>query len=183
MDIIMQTTIKEIERKFLVNPIYWQEYLNNITEEFNDVFICRHYLPVEYKDGIASVERLSYEKNKNNKQYFHFIKSNAINNLRNRQEIITPLTKEKYFELLDTKFKNSKSIEKTRYILPIKEVGISDFVFDEIQVSIIQCSDLYVFEIEFENEEYANKFDPTKYPFLGLEVTDDIKYTNAYLAI
>ena len=186
MKINVKITVKEIERKFLVNPIYWEEYLDFINLlDFYRCEIHQYYLPIITENNICTVERLRAEKFDNVKhiKYYHFIKTNLIGDLRNRTETIIPLSKEEYDNLLSTKFKTSNIIEKYRYSLPLpkRDEGIIEFIVDTFNNSKINY-DFMMFEIEFKNEDFANKFDPTKYPFLGLEVTNDIKYTNAYLA-
>ena len=90
-----------------------------------------------------------------------------------RTEIEFPLTAEQFTEAWAQT--GGRRINKTRYRLPIDEHVVELDVFHD------DLEGLVVAEVEFESETAATEFDPPDW--FGREVTDDVEFTNAALAM
>ena len=90
-----------------------------------------------------------------------------------REEYNLPLTREAY-EKLSQKCEG-RVIRKNRYRLPL-----SDGLTLEIDEFLGELSPLVIFEIEFSSRADAERYQAPQY--FGKEVTEDTRYTNAYLS-
>lgn len=144
----------EIERKFLVKQI--PDDLNNLEK-------------LKIVQGYISTFPVLRIRQSNEKYFFTFKGYGSIKRLEFEEEI----TKSE-FENLKEKVEGN-FVEKTRYIIPLEnnlkaELDVYDGIF----------SGVFTVEIEFENLEDAKSF---KIPhWFGEEVTENEKYTNAYMS-
>ena len=90
-----------------------------------------------------------------------------------REEHNLPLNRDAY-ETLIAKC-DGVVIRKDRYRVPLKDGHLL-----EIDEFMDPFSPLVIFEVEFTNEEVAESFSPPDY--FGRDVTQDARYTNAYLS-
>lgn len=90
-----------------------------------------------------------------------------------RTEIEFPLTAKQFADAWQ--HTEGRRIDKTRYRLPI------DDLVAELDVYHDDHQGLIVVEVEFESEDEADQFDPPVW--FGRDVTDDVRYTNAQLAV
>lgn len=91
------------------------------------------------------------------------------------QEIEAPLDKESY-EHLREKI-DGNLIRKTRYLIPLQQENLKA----ELDIFEGDLEGLIMVEVEFPSKEAAEKFQPPEW--FGTEVSNDIRYTNSYLAI
>ena len=144
----------EIERKFLVN-----ELPENL-ECFERKKIAQGYLCT---DPVVRIRR-------SNEDYYLTYKGKG---LMVREEYNLPLTKDAYEHLL-MKI-DGRLIEKTRYLIPLR-----DNLTAELDVFEGELAPLTLVEVEFENVESANAFQPPKW--FGEDVTGSGKYQNSTLS-
>ena len=144
----------EIERKFLVN-----ELPENL-ECFERKKIAQGYLCT---DPVVRIRR-------SNEDYYLTYKGKG---LMVREEYNLPLTKDAYEHLL-MKI-DGRLIEKTRYLIPLR-----DNLTAELDVFEGELAPLTLVEVEFENVEEANAFQPPEW--FGEDVTDSGKYQNSTLS-
>lgn len=144
----------EIERKFLIKKIP----LN--IEQYSKLEIKQAYL--SYKNPSIRI------RSSNNKYYITSKDGVGLKRIEKEKEIDSDM-----FNILEALI-ISKFITKTRYIIPYNNKKIElDFFHDDLEGLVLG-------EIEFISLEEANMF---KIPdWFDNEVTDDIKYTNSYLA-
>lgn len=142
---------KEIERKFLVN-----DKIHDLLPEVNSLYCCQTYLSSD-KEKVVRVRVLG-EKG------FLTIKSKVIGISRHEFEYEIPLAEAKQMINL---FGN-QVIEKTRYLIPIKDHTWEIDVFDGLNKGLI------IAEIELDSEE--EKFSLPDWVLE--EVTGDVKYYN-----
>lgn len=72
-----------------------------------------------------------------------------------------------------------RRIDKTRYVVPVAGGGVD--VEAEVDIFAGDLTGLVVVEVEFDSDDAMAAFDPPAW--FGLEVTDDLRYTNASLAV
>lgn len=160
----------EIERKFLIDGknlplglfgldhlVIKQGYLSGVNEKY--IFRLRTSALVSPISGFMGV------------QYFQTIKGKG-GSIREEYEI--EITKEQFNKLWPLCEKIV--IEKKRYT-----VLLDDSTPAYIDIFTDKLKDLYIVEVEFDNEESCKKF--VKPDWFGLEVTDDYRYTNLRLAL
>lgn len=155
--------MEEIERKFLVKEL--PENLN----EYKSIKIGQGYLNTESEPILRVRQKgdeffLTYKfstKKQKDKDY----------NICTEYEL--PIT-EKAFNHLKTKV-DGYFISKTRYFIKLSEdlVGELDIFEDELE-------GLSVVEVEFKDEDSANKFE--KPTWFGEDVSKDKRYRNSYLS-
>ena len=90
-----------------------------------------------------------------------------------RTELEWPITEQQFAAAWDQT--PDRRVHKTRYRLPLPDLVIELDVFHE------ELSGLVLAEVEFECDESMAAFEPP--PWFGAEVTDDVAYTNASLAM
>ena len=144
----------EIERKFLV-----KELPENL-ENYESKKIAQGYLCT------APVVRIR----RSNEDYYLTYKGKG---LMVREEYNLPLTKDAYEHLLPKI--DGRLIAKTRYLIPL-----TDRLTAELDVFEGELSPLTLVEVEFENVEEANAFQPPEW--FGEDVTDSGKYQNSTLS-
>ena len=144
----------EIERKFLV-----KELPENL-ENYESKKIAQGYLCT------APVVRIR----RSNEDYYLTYKGKG---LMVREEYNLPLTKDAYEHLLPKI--DGRLIAKTRYLTPL-----TDRLTAELDVFEGELSPLTLVEVEFENVEEANAFQPPE--CFGEDVTDSGKYQNSTLS-
>ncbi len=146
----------EIEHKFLVNNNDWKEQVSH---------------SVYYKQGyLHSDEQRSIRIRISDEEAWLNIKSATIGSSRQEYEYSIPLNEAD--EMLNT-LCHKPLIEKKRYFVPIKQHVWEVDVFDG------DNSGLIVAEIEL-SQINENFFRPN---WLGLEVTEDIRYYNNSLCV
>lgn len=144
----------EIERKFLVKEL--PENLKN----YESKKIAQGYLCT------APVVRIR----RSNEDYYLTYKGRG---LMIREEYNLPLTKEAYEHLLPKI--DGRLIAKTRYLIPL-----TDKLTAELDVFEEELAPLTLVEVEFENVEEANAFQPPEW--FGEDVTGSGKYQNSTLS-
>ena len=157
----------EIERKFLIDPIKFKEYLNSCdkyNKSFKTIIQFYPYIDDHMEVRIRLTDDLGYMFTK----YFN----NA--NLLSRREFVSVMDEEtckEYKKYIETH--NVKYIEKNRY-----NVFYKGHLF-EIDCFKKDNEGLYLAEVEIENEnEYIELPE-----FIIKEVTGDTKYYNKNLYI
>jgi CYTH domain-containing protein len=146
----------EIERSYLVPK------LPDNLGDFPKAEIRQGYL--EITDGRETRVR------QKNTEYFRTVK---IGSGRIREETETKISASE-FEILWSKTEGRR-IEKTRHLIPYKNLKIDLDVYKEVLQGLITA------EVEFENIAASDDFAPPDW--FGLEVTDDSRYNNSSLAI
>ena len=150
----------EIEKKWLIDPNKVPYDLSNAkVYEIEQTYI--NFSP-----------EIRVRKVNNGKQYSFTLKKNMTEDGLQRDEVDFLITEEEYSSLV--KKKEGNTIYKTRYK-----------IMDENQVVAIDIfkgdlKGLAYMEIEFANVEEANAYGTPKW--IIKDVTDDIRYKNAYLA-
>ncbi len=156
---------KEIERKFLVEPIPDQYILRAIYEH---VKIAQGYLVVSESGAV----RLRQKGDK----YFITYKSSAGNHEAERTELETALTKEQF----DTLWPGTEGrrLEKTRYVVP-QGIPYPQYI---VELDVFEgLNDGHALaEVEFTSTAEADNFTPPGW--LGREVTADKRYGNASIS-
>lgn len=144
----------EIERKYLIHtlPDHLEQYPKR---ELEQGYLCT-----------APVVRIR----KDNDRYELTYKSKG---LMVREEHNLPLTEEAYIHL-KTKI-DGRLISKTRYLIPLGETLIV-----ELDVFHGDLAPLLLAEVEFPDEESANRFTPPDW--FGEDVTFSSKYHNSNLS-
>lgn len=144
----------EIERKYLIHtlPDHLEQYPKR---ELEQGYLCT-----------APVVRIR----KDNERYELTYKSKG---LMVREEHNLPLTEEAYIHL-KTKI-DGRLISKTRYLIPLGETLIV-----ELDVFHGDLAPLLLAEVEFPDEESANRFTPPDW--FGEDVTFSSKYHNSNLS-
>lgn len=147
--------MKEIERKFLLEKIPENIYIveKQIIEQF---YICSE------NDIITRVRKIDNNYN------IGFKQGKGIE----RREKEISISEVEFDEL--RKFNFEKRIKKHRHFSKYENLIIQIDEFRDKHEGLIMA------EIEFENLEQAENFTPPNW--FGKEVTDDIKYTNAWLS-
>lgn len=143
----------EIEKKFLIKNLPNLENLKSF----------------KIKQGYISTEPVLRIRQKNDKYFFTFKGKGFLK----RKEIEQEITKTEFENLL--KKVEGNIIEKTRYIYPLK-----NNLFAEIDVFEKPFKDICIVEVEFKSLEDAKNFTPPDW--FGQDITNDAKYTNAYLS-
>lgn len=153
---------KEIERKYAVKSIPDDiefEKMENIEQVFiyrdENTIIRIRKIESKIKDGKKSLDYIYTVKTKGDIQY------DDSYNIGKKYEIESNITKEYYEELLPKKISNK--ITKTRLVVPIQNK-----LKVEIDIYYDYLDGLLTAEVEFPNEEEANKFDKTNW--LGKEI-------------
>ena len=144
----------EIERKYLIDKLP-----ENLTD-----YPCRHL-----EQGYLNTEPVVRIR-KSDEKYELTYKSKG---LMVREEYNLPLTEEAYFHLREKV--DGLLITKTRYLIPLH-----DHLTIELDVFENELSPLILAEVEFENEEEANSFNPPDW--FGEDVTFSNRYHNSYLS-
>lgn len=153
----------EIERKFLVKelPENLEQYTCKVIEQG---YLCR--MP-------------TVRIRKSNEDYILTYKSDfGIGQDENRtakvlNEIEVPLNEEGYLHLREKV--DNHIIAKKRYLIPLEGGYTAELdIFEE------QLSGLMLVEVEFSNEEEANRF--TAPSWFGEDVSLDLRYTNGNLS-
>lgn len=144
----------EIERKYLIHtlPDHLEQYPKR---ELEQGYLCT-----------APVVRIR----KDNERYELTYKSKG---LMVREEHNLPLTEEAYTHL-KTKI-DGRLISKTRYLIPLGEA-----LTVELDVFHGDLAPLLLAEVEFQDEESANRFTPPDW--FGEDVTFSSKYHNSNLS-
>ena len=144
----------EIERKYLVKEIPVN------LDQYESKKIAQGYLCT------APVVRIR----RSNEDYYLTYKGRG---LMVREEYNLPLTKEAYDHLLPKI--DGRLIAKTRYLIPL-----TDKLTAELDVFEEELAPLILVEVEFENVEEANAFQPPEW--FGADVTGSGKYQNSTLS-
>lgn len=150
----MSEEIYEIERKFLVKNI------PENTEQYKSHKIKQAYISTD------PTIRIRQQDN----EYILTVKGSG---LMKKIEYELPLTGEQFNRLW--KKTEGNAIEKTRYIIPLK-----DDLKAELDIYEGQLKGFMNVEVEFSSTKEALLFDPPTW--FGQEVTQDYRYRNTYLA-
>ena len=146
----------EIERKYLIEeknlPANLESYKSHLIEQ---AYLCRN--------PVIRIRR-------QDEQYILTYKSKG---LMTREEYNLPLNAEAYEHLKEKA--DGKLISKRRYLLPL-ENGLTI----ELDVFYEPTPGLLLAEVEFPDEETANRFTPPEW--FGTDVTFDGRYHNSYLS-
>ncbi|MDE6182122.1 MAG: CYTH domain-containing protein, partial [Eubacteriales bacterium] len=121
------------------------------------------------KQAYISIDPVLRIRQKDDTYFFTFKGKGFLKRTEFEQEI----TKNEFENLL--KKIEGNIIEKTRYIYPLK-----NGLFAEIDVFEKPFKDIYIVEVEFNSLEDAQKFTPPDW--FGQDITNDAKFTNAYLS-
>ncbi len=148
----------EIERKYLLDSIPFK------LEDFPCNLIEQAYI------STTPVIRIRKKEFAGNTRYILTVKSSG---LLKREEYELALTKDEYDSLILKASGNV--ITKKRYVIPLEdglslELDIFEGIFDGLVMG----------EIEFPNEEAANKYNPPEY--LSREVTFDTHFHNSNMS-
>ena len=146
----------EIEKKWLPKG---SEYLNIIKN-------CRY---CEIEQGYLCTDPVIRVRKEDNRYYMTYKGHGTLV----REEYNLPLTKESYDALI--KKCEGRIIRKRRWQVPLPS-GLT-VEMDEFQGEL---EPLVLFEIEFPDRETAENYIPPDY--FGKNVTEDTRYTNAYLS-
>jgi len=144
---------KEIERKFLVKNLNFKEL--GVCTEIEQGYICTE------KERVVRVRRYG-------DRAFLTIKSASVGFARDEFEYEIPLDDAQ--KMLET-ICIQPTIKKCRYVVP--------FEGKKWEIDVFECenSGLIIAEIELENENETF----TIPDFIGEEVTNDVRYYNAYI--
>ncbi len=146
----------EIERKYLISP----EALPTNLDNYPFRMIEQGYLCT---DPVVRIR-------KDDEQYFLTYKSKG---LMVREESNLPLSKEAYLHL---KAKiDGRMISKKRYMIPFADTYVI-----ELDMFLDELAPLILAEVEFPNEDCANKFVPPDW--FGEDVTFSSDYHNSTLS-
>ena len=156
---------KEIERKWNISSID-SKLLKNIISN-------KEYKEIEqsYISFVPAI-RVRKEKFKGATSYILTLKTNINGSLVRYEKNI--LIDSKTYNML-TKKREGIVLKKIRYIIPYKNLTIELDVFKRERKGLI------IGEVEFKNESIAKKFIPPEWFSIGREVTNDKKWTNAFL--
>jgi len=143
---------QELERKFAIKYIPEDLEIKKVTN-IKQCFIYSDKITLIRLRKITTLDNNSTSKT----QYIYTVKTkgdieyNKANKLGKIFEIESNITEEEYSKLLEKKISNS--IDKTRIVVPIKEN-----LEAEIDIYYGYLEGLLTLEVEFPNEEEANKF-------------------------
>lgn len=153
---------KEIERKYAVKCIPKELNLDKIIN-IKQSFIYHDKITLVRLRKVTTISN----KGDSKVEYIYTVKTRGdidytkSNNLATRYEIENHITEEEYSKLLSRQISNT--INKTRIVIPLEEN-----LKAEMDVFHGYLEGLIVVEVEFENEEQANKFE--KPDWFGEEV-------------
>ena len=163
---------KEIERKFM-----WKEDRTMPKNSLVKVINMEQGYIAQSDNCVVRV-RTSFDEHYNNglkvSDYVANLTIKSRNAGKSRDEFEYEIPMEHANELLQT---TEHIIKKSRFIYMIDGHKFECDVFDG------KHEGLEMAEIEFVTEEAAEAFDPSLYPFLGKEVSDDVEYSNHNLAM
>lgn len=152
-----QPLATEIERKWLLN-----QAPTDIVAELTPIPIDQGYIAVHDDKTEVRVRKYGTE-------YWQTIKSPGH---ISRKEFEIPISQVLYKELFE--LTNGRNLQKNRFIVPYSSFRI------EIDQYLGHLSGLWVAEVEFENLEQCNSFDPPNW--FGKEITGQPAYKNYTLA-
>lgn len=144
----------EIEKKYLLKEVPSFEHYP--FHKIEQAYLCT--------DPVVRVRR-------EDEHYYMTYKGQGM---MSREEYNLPLNQES-FEHLSTKA-DGNVIRKTRYLIPLEQEGL----VAEVDVFEPPFAPLILAEVEFDNEEQAERFVPPVW--FGEEVTFDGRYHNSYLS-
>lgn len=150
----------EIERKYIVFSLP-----NNLDLSNYPVALIKQGYLVSCSQGAVRVRQ-------NNKKYFLTSKRALANHLIKREEYEVELSKQQFDKLWPGTL--GRRLQKNRYLIPFDEYMI------ELDVFSGDSSGRMLAEVEFSTVAEADKFRPPSW--FGRDVTDDARYSNAYIA-
>lgn len=159
LDNIMADTV-EIEKKWLINK-------ENIPYNLSDAEI----IEIE-QTYICFSPEIRVRKINGGQEYTFAVKTNMTSDGMTRDELEDYITEEEYDNLMEKREGNT--IHKTRY-----QFLDGDYLL-AIDIFSGELEGLAYLEIEFENQEEANKFETPSWVIK--DVTSDLNYKNGHLA-
>lgn len=159
IDNIMADTV-EIEKKWIIDKENIPYNLSNAEIiEIEQTYIC--FSP-----------EIRVRKINGGKEYTFAVKTNITSDGMTRDELENYITEEEYNNLI--KKREGNTIHKTRYQFLDGDYLLAIDIFSE------ELEGLAYLEIEFENQEEANKFETPNWVIK--DVTSDLNYKNGHLA-
>ncbi len=154
---------KEIERKFLVTKKLEDVFEKKVLKILNCSKIEQFYVEISEEREVRFRKKVT----KGNKRFYKTVKSGGG---LVRDEVETEVTEEEYERNLKNKIGNK--IEKNRYLVEKMEIDVYK-----------GRNDFFVVEMEFGDEEEAEKFVLPKGFFPFLEITSDKNWKNKNIAL